>query len=192
MKSDIVLAGVGGQGILTIAAIVARVAMHEGLNVKQSEVHGMSQRGGSVVAHLRLADTPIFSDLIAPAGADVILAMEPMEALRHAAFLAPDGAIITNATPIVNIGDYPELEQLHQAINAYPRHLIVTGEAIAKDCGSPRAVNMVLLGALTRCLPLADTLFADAIREAFARKGAEIVEANLKAYRAGLQAAAAI
>jgi indolepyruvate ferredoxin oxidoreductase beta subunit len=184
------LAGVGGQGILTIAALVGKVAMIRGLNVKQSEVHGMAQRGGSVLAHLRLSDAPIHSDLIADGTADVVLGMEPMEALRHGPSLGEGGVIIANANPVVNIGDYPELEKVHAAIKSFPRHVLVDGESLAKEAGSTRSVNMVLLGTLASFLPLPTELFAQAITETFARKGEEIVAMNLKAYEAGRQAAA--
>ncbi|MBP1582524.1 MAG: indolepyruvate oxidoreductase subunit beta [Victivallales bacterium] len=189
MKCDMVLAGVGGQGILTIAALVGKVAMAQGLNVKQSEVHGMAQRGGSVLAHLRLSDAVIHSDLIADGTADVVLGMEPMEALRHGPALGKDGVIIANANPVVNIGDYPELAQVHEAIKGFPHHVLVDGEALAKEAGSVRSVNMVLLGTLSSFLPLPEELFTQAIAEAFARKGEEIVAMNMKAFTAGRQAA---
>ena len=131
MKNDIILAGVGGQGILTIAAIIGKAAMEAGLNVKQSEVHGMSQRGGAVLAHLRLSSEPIFSDLIAEHSADVILAVEPMEALRHVEGLADDGAIISNANPVKNIADYPETEALLAEIKRHPKSVVLDADGIA-------------------------------------------------------------
>lgn len=186
MKCDIVLAGVGGQGILSIAAIIGQVAVREGLYVKQSEVHGMSQRGGAVTANLRLSSTPIFSDLIAPACADVLLAMEPMEALRQAVFLAPNGVLITNTTPVINMTGYPDLEKILAELRQFPRALVLDGENMAKEAGaSARSVNMLLLGAISNFLHLPEHLLTGTIAATFARKGDDVVKANLNAFKAG-------
>ncbi len=185
MKNDIILAGVGGQGILTIAAIIGKAAMEAGLNVKQSEVHGMSQRGGAVLAHLRLSSEPIFSDLIAEHSADVILAVEPMEALRHVEGLADDGAIISNANPVKNIADYPETEALLAEIKRHPKSVVLDADGIAAAGGNARAMNIVMLGAVSVFLDMDPELLRGVIRENFARKGDAVVEMNLKAFEAG-------
>ncbi len=189
MKNDIILAGVGGQGILTIAAIIGRAAMKLGLNVKQSEVHGMSQRGGAVLAHLRLSSEPIFSDLIADGAADIIIAVEPMEALRHISGLASDGVILANSRPVKNIGDYPEPEEVVNAVKAIPNSVVIDADGIAAGIGNPRAMNTVILGAVSRFIALDSTLLRDLIAENFARKGVAVVEMNLKAFDAGRAAA---
>jgi len=188
MKCDIVLAGVGGQGILTIAAIVGQAAVNQGLNVKQSEVHGMSQRGGSVVAHLRLDSEPIKSDLIALGTADVVLAMEPMEALRNLEFLSADGVLISNATAIINIGEYPPLPEILSTLGRHANSHVLDYDGIAKALGSARSVNMVLLGALTKYLCLPEEIILDAMQKFFIRKGAAVLDSNLKAFAAGLDA----
>jgi len=185
MKSDIVLAGVGGQGILTIAAIIGQAAVSQGMQVKQSEVHGMAQRGGSVVAHLRLSSAPVKSDLIELGTAHVVLGMEPMEALRQLPYLSAKGVLLANTTPIRNIGDYPELELILGELRKFPRTAVMDADEMAKTAGSPRAANMVLLGAISNFLELPAGLLTDAIRKMFARKGEEIVQANLKAFDAG-------
>lgn len=185
MKSDIILAGVGGQGILTIAAIIGKAAMNEGLNVKQSEVHGMSQRGGDVLAHLRLSSNPIYSDLIAPHSADIIIAVEPMEALRHIQGLAPDGIVIANAKPVKNIANYPDTDTLLAALRALPRGVVLDADGIALSLGAARAMNIVLLGAVSRFLDIEQELFRKIIADSFARKGESIVTINLKAFDAG-------
>ena len=185
MKNDIILAGVGGQGILTIAAIIGKAAMEAGLNVKQSEVHGMSQRGGAVLAHLRLSSEPIFSDLIGEHSADVILAVEPMEALRHVEGLADDGAIISNANPVKNIADYPETEALLAEIKRHPKSVVLDADGIAAAGGNARAMNIVMLGAVSVFLDMDPELLRGVIRENFARKGEAVVEMNLKAFEAG-------
>ncbi|MDD3954417.1 MAG: indolepyruvate oxidoreductase subunit beta [Lentisphaeria bacterium] len=185
MKSDIVLAGVGGQGILTIAAIIGQAAVSQGIQVKQSEVHGMAQRGGSVVAHLRLSSAPVKSDLIELGTAHVVLGMEPMEALRQLPYLSAKGVLLANTTPIRNIGDYPELELILGELRKFPRTAVMDADEMAKTAGSPRAANMVLLGAISNFLELPAGLLTDAIRKMFARKGEEIVQANLKAFDAG-------
>jgi len=189
MKNDLILAGVGGQGILTIAAIIGKAAMKAGLNVKQSEVHGMAQRGGAVLAHLRLSSEPIFSDLIAEHSADVILAVEPMEAMRHIEGLSDQGAIIANATPVKNIADYPETEALVAEIKKFPKSVVLDADGIAVKAGSSRAMNTVMLGAVSVFLDMDPELLRNVIRENFARKGEEIVAMNLKAFEAGREAA---
>ena len=185
MKYDIVLAGVGGQGILTIAAIIGQAAVSHGLNVKQSEVHGMSQRGGSVVAHLRLGSAAIKSDLIAPGSADMVLAMEPMEALRNLEFLSPAGVLISNTTPVINIGNSPPLPELLSALRTHANNHLIDGDQMAKDLGSARSVNMVLLGAMAAYLTLPEETLTAAIRELFTRKGESVIASNLKAFAAG-------
>ena len=105
MKSDIILSGVGGQGIVSIAATIAMAALDSNLNIKQSEVHGMSQRGGAVYSHLRISDTDISSDLIPLGKADIIISVEPMESLRYLPWLKEDGWLVTNSTPFINIPD---------------------------------------------------------------------------------------
>ena len=189
IKNDIVLAGVGGQGILTIAAIIGRAAVDQGLNVKQSEVHGMAQRGGAVVAHLRLADTPIFSDLIPQGGADVILAVEPMEALRQLPLLKPAGIVLANADPVVNIDGYPDPERLLESIRSRPRGLAIEAGRLAVEAGAARAMNMVMLGALSPFLDIPEETLRAAIRAGFEAKGDKIVNINLRAFGAGRAAA---
>ncbi len=189
MKKDIVLAGVGGQGILTIAALIGRVAMELGMNVKQSEVHGMSQRGGAVLAHLRMSDAPILADQIGRGSADVVIAVEPMEALRQAPLLSESGVIITNATPVKNIGDYPETEAILAELRANPRNVVIDADGIAEAAGTRRAMNIVMLGAVSDYLELPGDAFPRAIREFFAKKGDAVIEMNLKAFESGRLAA---
>ena len=145
MKKDIILAGVGGQGILSIAAIIGSAAIESGLHLKQAEVHGMSQRGGDVQSHLRISDKPIYSDLIPNGGADIILSVEPMEALRYLPYLSETGWLITNTKPYLNIPNYPEYEDLMDEIKALPKHIALDADKIAKDIGSPRSMNMVTI-----------------------------------------------
>jgi indolepyruvate ferredoxin oxidoreductase beta subunit len=189
MKYDVILAGVGGQGVLSVAAIIATGAMKAGFQVRQSEVHGMAQRGGAVQAHLRLADREIASDLIPTGGAQMILAMEPLESLRYLGYLEPEGVLISSADPLVNIPDYPELEGLLAAIRRLPRHRLV--DAIELAGGSARAANMVLVGAAASYLPVSRELLEISIQELFAGKGQDVVAANLKAFAAGLAAGGA-
>ncbi len=190
MKSDIVLAGVGGQGILTIAAIIGQAAVSQGIQVKQSEVHGMAQRGGSVVAHLRLSSEQVKSDLIEPGTAHVVLGMEPMEALRQMPFLSAKGVLLSNTTPIRNIGDYSDLTMIIEELRKFPRNAVMDADEMAKAAGSPRAANMVLLGAISNFLELPVELLTNSIRSMFARKGEEVVQANLKAFAAGRNSSA--
>ncbi|MFB3853044.1 MAG: indolepyruvate oxidoreductase subunit beta [Vicinamibacterales bacterium] len=189
MKFDIILAGVGGQGVLSVSAVIASSAMRDGLTVKQSEVHGMSQRGGAVVAHLRLSDGPVASDLIPLGTARMILAMEPLESLRYLRYLASDGAITTSKNPLVNIPDYPPIEDLLERIRRVPGSVLVDSEHLARAAGSARATNMVMVGAASSRLPIDAGTLQREITAMFERKGAKVVEANLKAFHAGREAA---
>lgn len=108
MKKDIILCGVGGQGILSIATVIGEAATKAGLYLKQAEVHGMSQRGGDVQSNLRLSTETIWSDLIPQGGADVVISMEPMESLRYLPYLAKTGVIVTSCKPFINIPNYPD------------------------------------------------------------------------------------
>ena len=190
MKYDIILAGVGGQGVLSVSAIIASSAMKEGLLVKQSEVHGMSQRGGAVLANLRLSDAPIASDLIPLGSAALILSMEPLESLRYLRYLSPDGALVTSTNPVVNIQDYPDLDGLLDTVRSLPYARLVDGEKLARAAGSARATNMVMVGAASHRLPVKVETLEHFIRTTFAAKGDKIVETNLKAFRSGREAAA--
>ena len=188
MKTDIILCGVGGQGILSIATIIGEAAMNENLYIKQAEVHGMSQRGGDVQSNLRISSDPIASDLIAKGGADVIISMEPMEALRYLPFLAKDGWIITSATPFVNIPNYPDMEVINANLDRLPNVIRIDIEQMAKDNGVPRSANVILLGAAQKALGIEYEKLEEAIRRVFARKGDAIVEANIKALALGREA----
>ncbi|NQT77380.1 MAG: indolepyruvate oxidoreductase subunit beta [Bacteroidetes bacterium] len=185
MKKDIILAGVGGQGILSIAAIIGTAAIGADLYLKQAEVHGMSQRGGDVHSNLRLSDKPVASDLIPQGHADMIIAIEPMESLRYVSMLAENAWLITNSTPHVNIKNYPELHDILTEISALPQHIIIDADNIAKDLGSKRAANMVILGAALPFLDMDIKLFHDAIKTIFGRKGDDVVQMNIDALKAG-------
>jgi indolepyruvate ferredoxin oxidoreductase beta subunit len=188
MKSDIVLAGVGGQGILSIAAIIGLAAIENDLFLKQSEVHGMSQRGGDVQSHLRLSGKPISSDLIPYGKADLIISVEPMESLRYLPWLSKSGWLVTNSTPFINIDDYPPIEEILKEIRKIKNHKIIDADAIAKQAGSARSGNMVILGAASPHLDLPFSSLENAIRKLFDKKGEEIVAVNLMALKAGLNA----
>lgn len=189
MNTDIILSGVGGQGILSIATIIGAAAINDNLYIKQAEVHGMSQRGGDVQSNLRISSEPIASDLIPLGKADLIISLEPMEAMRYLPYLKKDGWVITNTVPFVNIPDYPDLDTLIHSIEALPHHVTLDVAAIASEAASPRAANIVLLGAASPFLGIDIAKIEDGIRSVFARKGEAIVEMNLKAFRAGLEVA---
>jgi len=185
MKKDIILCGVGGQGILSVATIIGEAAMNDGLYIKQAEVHGMSQRGGDVQSNLRISSSPIMSDLISLGGADVIISMEPMEALRYLPYLSKEGWIITSSTPYVNIPNYPDMAVI-EADLAKVKHVIrLDIEQMAKDGGVPRSANVILLGAAQKALGMDYAKLEDAVRRVFGRKGEKIVEQNIKALAIG-------
>ena len=186
---DIILSGVGGQGILSIATVIGKAALKEGLYMKQAEVHGMSQRGGDVQSNLRISDQPIASDLIPSGKCDLIISLEPMEGLRYLPYLSPEGWLVTNETPFVNIPNYPEEDKVMAEINKLPHKIVLNVDKVAKEVGSARVANIVLLGATIPFLGIDYEKVQDSIREIFLRKGEEIVEMNLKALAAGKEIA---
>ncbi len=188
MKYDIILAGVGGQGVVSLSTIIAASAMRAGHHVKQSEVHGMAQRGGAVLANLRIADQPIHSTIIPRATADMILGMEPVESLRYLDYLSPGGWLVTSSDPVVNIADYPDQPRLLATIRSMPRAILVDADRLARASGSARCSNVVMVGAASGMLPIPADGIISYIREAFASKGPAVVEANLKAFAAGREA----
>lgn len=185
MKKDIILAGVGGQGILSIAAIIGTAALGKGLNLKQAEVHGMSQRGGDVQSNLRISDKAIASDLIPYGQADMIISVEPMESLRYLPMLSKDGWLVTNTKPFINIKNYPEMDKLMAEIEAQPHFIAMDADGIARDMGSPKSANMVILGAASPYLDMDYASLQDAIRKIFGSKGEDVVQVNLDAMEAG-------
>jgi indolepyruvate ferredoxin oxidoreductase beta subunit len=185
MKSDIILSGVGGQGILSIAATIGLAAVENHLFLKQAEVHGMSQRGGDVQSHLRLSDKPVASDLIPFGKADLIVSVEPMESLRYLPWLSKTGWLVTNSNPFINISDYPSVEDILAEIRKVKNHIIIDADTIAKESGSARAGNIVILGAASAFIDISFGSFEEAIRKLFGRKGEAVVDSNLKALKAG-------
>lgn len=187
MKTDIILAGVGGQGILSIASILGEAALMDNLYLKQAETHGMSQRGGAVVSHFRISDKIIYSDLIPQGTADLILAVEPMEVLRYLPFLKADGYIVTNTTPFQNIANYPNPCEIIAEVQKQPRYVAIDADSIAGDIGNKKVLNMVMLGAATPFIQIAPEKIEDGIKNVFDKKGAEIVKLNLNAFWTGRQ-----
>lgn len=189
MKKDIILAGVGGQGILSIAACIGLAAVDEGLYLKQAEVHGMSQRGGDVQSHLRLSDKEIASDLISKGKADMIISVEPMESLRYLPYLSPDGWLITNTKPFINIPNYPDNAEIMKEIDSLPHKIYMDADELAVKIKSPKSANMVILGAASSLLDLKYESIKNAIRKLFASKGDKIIDSNVLALDTGRQEA---
>jgi indolepyruvate ferredoxin oxidoreductase beta subunit len=189
MKQDIILAGVGGQGILSIAYVIDNAALKQGLSFKQAEVHGMAQRGGAVQSHLRLSNEPIFSDLIPKGGADMILSVEPLESIRYFDYLAPDGIVVTSSSPFVNIPNYPELDEILSKVQSVPKNIIVDSAKLAQEAGFARAQNMVMLGAASAHLILQEENLKKFIRELFQARGNKVVDINLRAFDLGRNSA---
>lgn len=185
MKKDIILAGVGGQGIISIAAIIGYAALEQGMYLKQSEVHGMSQRGGEVMSNLRISHHDIASDLIPFGQADMIISIEPLESLRYLPYLSREGWLVTNTTPFNNIPNYPDMELVMAEVQKVPHHIALGADAIAKAAGSVKATNIVILGAASPFLGMAYEKLEDSIRYTFRKKGDKIIELNLAALKAG-------
>ena len=188
-KQDIILAGVGGQGILSIAYVIDNAALREGYNVKQAEVHGMAQRGGAVQSHLRFSMDRIHSDLIPKGEADLILSVEPLEALRYLDYLRPGGRVVSSSTPFVNIPDYPDLDTIRAGIRAVEGSLVLDSEALAREAGTSKAQNTVMLGAAAKYLAVSEEGLLEFIRVLFGPRGDKILNANLRAFELGRQAA---
>lgn len=189
MKKDIILAGVGGQGILTIATIIGDAAAQAGLSLKQAEVHGMSQRGGDVQSNLRLSSEPIYSDLIKQGGADIIISMEPMEALRYLPYLAKDGVVVTSSHPFKNIPNYPDEQELMEELQSLPNTAILPIEELAKQNNIPKSANTLLLGMAAKYIEiLSPEQLRESVKRVFASKGEKIVEMNCQAFDIGLNA----
>ena len=185
MKLDIILSGVGGQGILSIATIIGAAAVKKGLHLKQAEVHGMSQRGGDVQSHLRISDKPIYSDLITKGAADMIISVEPMESLRYLPYLKKDGWLVTNTKPYINIPNYPDINEVLAEVKKFQKHIAIDADKIATDLGSTQIMNMVMIGAASEFLPFEFDDLLDAIKTVFSSKGEKIVEMNINALKAG-------
>jgi indolepyruvate ferredoxin oxidoreductase beta subunit len=189
MNTNIILSGVGGQGILTIAAALDTAALIENLNIKQSEVHGMSQRGGAVQSHVRISDKEIFSDLIPEGKADLILSVEPMELLRYMPFLKKKGWIITDSKPFINTANYPDQEQIYDQIKKHPNHVIVNATDLAKEIGNSKMANMVLLGAASHIIPLTEESLVKSINKLFKHKSEKLIRLNIEAFYKGKEVA---
>lgn len=190
MKTDIILAGVGGQGILSIATIIGLAAVSRNLHLKQAEVHGMSQRGGDVQSHLRLSDKPIASDLIPKGQVDMIISLEPMEALRYVDMLSKDGWIVTNKKTFENIKNYPESEDIYSELKKIKNHILIDADGIARDLKSVRSANMVILGASMQFLNMEKEEFEKAIETRFKSKSDAVIQKNILALNEGAKAAA--
>jgi indolepyruvate ferredoxin oxidoreductase beta subunit len=190
VKCDCLLVGVGGQGVLSIAAVIARAAANAGFSVRQSEVHGMAQRGGAVLAHLRLAGYPgggIAGDLVPRGGADLIISMEPLESLRYLSWLSPEGMVVTAAENFINIPNYPEAAEIEKAVKSLPKSALINAAELAREAGLPKAVNMVMAGAASPFLPIPHEMLENAVTEMFASKDQKLAEANVKAFKLGKQ-----
>lgn len=185
MKFDIVLAGVGGQGVLSVAAIVSASALRAGLHAVQSEVHGMSQRGGAVTAHLRLSDLPIHSSTIGRGAADMLFSMEPLECLRYLDMLSPKATIVTSTEAVKNFADYPDLDEVLAKISEIPRVRLIDAVRVAREAGNVKAANVVMVGAAVDLLPISPRIIEEFITETFAAKGEKLVRVNLEAFEAG-------
>jgi indolepyruvate ferredoxin oxidoreductase beta subunit len=185
MKYDVILAGVGGQGVLSVASIIAQAAVNEGLEVRQSEVHGMAQRGGAVLASLRISKNKISGDLVPKGGADLIISMEPLESLRYVSYLKHDGILITAAEAYNNIANYPDINGIHSTIKKLPKWRIIQTAALAKEAGLAKAVNTVMVGAASCFLPLKAGGLEKTIAEVFSKKDANVAQANTKAFKLG-------
>lgn len=184
--TNLLVSGVGGQGVVLASYVLSQVGIAEGYEVKQSEVHGMSQRGGSVTSHLRFGDR-VNSPLVTPGTADILLSFEPLEALRYAHWLKPGGLLVyntvrVNPSPVAaGMAEYPaDIDERIAA--AWPEARAVDAASLAAQAGTVKAVNVVMLGAVSGSLPFADATWEAVIRRVVPPK---TVDVNLKAFELG-------
>lgn len=187
MKKDIIIAGVGGQGIISIAAVIGYSALELGLNVKQSEVHGMSQRGGEVQSHLRLSSKEIYSDLVPKGKADLVISVEPLESLRYLSWLSSEGWIITSVDPYINMLNYPDVQLILNEIKSFTNHIAIPASDIAKSIDAPKSANMIILGAAVPYIGIDIAHIEKGIEKLFDKKGSDVVQSNIKALRTGFE-----
>lgn len=188
MKFDMIVSGVGGQGILSISFVVDNAALEENLHFKQSEVHGMAQRGGAVVSHLRVSENEIFSDLVPAGSADLLMSMEPLETLRYLNYRSPGGVIVSSVSPFVNIPNYPELDGVIEKLQQAENHTLVNADGLAREAGSTYAQNIVMLGAASYLIPMENKTLEKYIEVLFQAKGERIIKVNIDAFRYGAMA----
>jgi indolepyruvate ferredoxin oxidoreductase beta subunit len=190
VRCDIIVAGVGGQGVILVAEILGNAAMKAGLEAMVSEIHGMAQRGGSVISHIRMG-RKVYSPTITEASSDIILGFEPIETLRSLRFANEQTRIIMNSKPTIPISvatgayEYPVLHEIVKRCEKLTEHIaVIDAFKIAQDTGSLLTVNMVLLGALakTGLLPVREETLVQAIIEQVPEK---LTSLNLKAFEAG-------
>ena len=191
MKQNLILAGVGGQGLLALAAVIGEAARSLDLHVLQAEVHGMAQRGGVVQSHLRYSHEPIHSALVQEGTADLVLSLEPMEALRYMPMLAPGGAVVANAVAFKNIPNYPNEGLVEKEILLLPIHRLINAVDLAKTAGAVQAANMVMLGAGAPFLHLPREALEASIRTVFSGKSEVVIDTNLRAFGLGIEASEA-
>jgi indolepyruvate ferredoxin oxidoreductase, beta subunit len=186
---NIVIAGVGGQGVLLASKVLAESALVSGKDVKQNEVHGMAQRGGSVISFVRIGEE-VFSPVVMPGQADLLISFEPLEALRYVHYLKPGGLLVYNkvtinpSTVASGLAVYPTDVEA-QIAGACPGAQGVDGLSIAKEAGNAKAVNMVMVGAVMKHLPFPPAVVRDVVKAISGEKG---VEVNMKALEGGAAA----
>jgi indolepyruvate ferredoxin oxidoreductase beta subunit len=186
---NIVIAGVGGQGVLLASKVLVESALASGMDVKQNEVHGMAQRGGSVISFVRIGKE-VFSPVVIPGTADILISFEPLEALRYVHYLKPGGMLVYNkitinpSTVASGLAIYPaDVEE--QIRKACPDALGINALSIAKGAGNAKAVNMVMVGAVMKKLPINAEVVEGVVRAVSKDKG---VDVNLKALSGGAEA----
>jgi len=194
MKANLVIAGVGGQGTVLAAKLVARAAMDAGLSVRTSETIGMAQRGGSVVSYVRIADTPIASPLMPPGAADTLLGFEPGEVVRCLPYLRPGGTVVVNPHTVAPVSaalaqtEYSGTAMIDYLRQCGCRLVVVDGDAICAEIGSPKVLNVALIGAAAAAGALGLTLaqIETALRQSMRPK---LVDMNVRALHAGAREA---
>jgi len=182
---SVIIAGVGGQGAITVAQLVLGAAWKSGYYVLQSEVHGMSQRGGEVNAQIIFDKVPVTSPVVTQGEADLLIGIEPLETLRYLSQMSKDANIIASSEPVINMDNYPKIEIILEKIKSVEGAVLIDTLKAAKELNNKHAGNICILGAASKFLPIDNEVWEAVIRERFESKGEEVVMSNIKAFQYG-------
>ena len=187
MSCKIIVSGVGGQGAITIAQLILGAAFKDNLYALQSEVHGMSQRGGAVNAHVIVSSMEVFSPVVMAGDGDILISLEPLETLRYLPLLKSGAHVIAAMEPVVNMDNYPEREELMGALARIPGVQLIDTETHSRALNAKKSGNIILLGVAARHMGIASARWREALTERFAGKGEAIITKNIEAFECGYQ-----
>ena len=181
----VIVAGVGGQGAITLAQLVLGAAWKSGFFVHQSEVHGMSQRGGSVNAHILFDKKEVSSPVVMEGAGNLLIGMEPLETLRYLSLLRKDAEVVSSVIPIKNMAEYPDVDKILSELKSVPGVTLVDTDKYSKELSNKKAGNIILLGIASKHMPISKKMWHEVIKERFEGKGEKIIDKNIEAFEFG-------